>query len=276
MKVIEGIFERRLRKVVKLDEMQMGFMPGRGTTDAIFMMRQLLEKYEMAGRDLNMVFVDLEKVFDRVPREVIWWSLRRKGVLLREIKAIMEMYTNIETSVKVEYTRSESFDVIVGVHQGSILSPLLFVLVMDEVTKDIREGVVKEMLYADDIVLVGDYWEEVESRNTRWKEALQERGIKINVNKTKAFYTRRNFVRMQMRKYPCSVCGKEVGRNSEQSTKCQHWVHKKCFGVHGRLTKEKDFTCKKCIPSVLFEDEHKNDKFGWRQHRSGGQVFLPW
>ena len=76
-------------------------MPGRGTTDAIFIMRQLLEKYEMAGRDLYMVFVDLEKAFNRVPREVIWWSLRRKGVLEREIKAIMEMYTNIETSVKL-------------------------------------------------------------------------------------------------------------------------------------------------------------------------------
>ena len=49
MKVIERIFERRLQKVVKLDEMQMGFMPGRGTTDAIFIMRQLLEKYEMAA-----------------------------------------------------------------------------------------------------------------------------------------------------------------------------------------------------------------------------------
>ena len=138
--------------------MQMGFMPGRGTTDAIFLMRQLLEKYEMAGRDLNMVFVDFEKALDRVPREVIWWSLRRKGVLERKIKAIMEMYTNIETSVKVEYLRSESFDVKVGVQQGSILSPLLFALVMDEVTKDIREGVVKEMLYADDIVLIGDNW----------------------------------------------------------------------------------------------------------------------
>ena len=111
MKVIERIFERRLRKVVKLDEMQMGFMPGRGTMDAIFIMRQLLEKYEMAERDLYMVFVDLEKAFDRVPREVIWWSLWRKGVLEREIKAIMKMYTNIETSVKVEYMRSESFDV---------------------------------------------------------------------------------------------------------------------------------------------------------------------
>ena len=163
MKVIERIFERRLRKVVKLDEMQMGFMPGRGTTDATFIMRQLLEKYEMAGRDLYMVFVDLEKAFDHVPREVIWWSLRRKGVLEKDIKAIMEIHTNIEISVKVEYTRSESSDVKVGVHQGSILSPLLFALVMDEVTKDIRKGVVKEMLYADDIVLVGDNREEVES-----------------------------------------------------------------------------------------------------------------
>ena len=105
------------------------------------------------------------------------------------------MYTNIETSVKVEYTRLESFDGKVGVHQRSILSPLLFALVMDEVTKGIveciiREGVVKEMLYADDIILVGDNWEEVESRYTRWKKALQEKGMKINVNKTKVFYTK--------------------------------------------------------------------------------------
>ena len=56
-----------------------------------------------------MVFVNLEKALDRVPREVIWWSLRRKGVLEREIKVIVEMYTNFETSVKMEYTRSEPF-----------------------------------------------------------------------------------------------------------------------------------------------------------------------
>ena len=66
----------------------------------------------------------------------------------------------------MEYTKSEPFDVRVGANQGSILSPLLFALVMDEVTKDIRDGVVKEMLYADDLVLVGDNWKEVESRYT--------------------------------------------------------------------------------------------------------------
>ena len=84
IKVIEKIFERSLWKVVKLDEIQMGFMPGRGTTNAIFLMRQLLEKYEMAGRDLYLVFVDLEKAFDCLPRKVIWWLLRSKGVLGRE------------------------------------------------------------------------------------------------------------------------------------------------------------------------------------------------
>ena len=128
---------------------------------------------------------------------------------------------------------------------------------MDEATKDIREGVVKEMLYADDIVLVGDNWEEVESRYTQWKKALQEKEMKIKVNKTKAFYIRRNFVRMRMRKYLCSVCGKGMGRNSVQSTKCQHWVYKRCSGVRRSLTQEKDLTCKNCILGVLFEDEDK-------------------
>ena len=80
--------------------------------------------------------------------------------------------------------------------------------------------------------------------------------MKINVNKTKAFYTRRNFVRMQMQKYPCSVCGKGVGRNSVQCTKCQHWVHKRCSGVHGSLTRER-FYYQKMLPGVLFEDEDK-------------------
>jgi len=138
MKVIERIFVKRLRKVVDIDEMQMGFMPGKGTIDAIFIIRQMMEKYEAAGRNLFMVFVDLEKAFDRVPREIIWWSLSRKGVLEREIKVIMEMCEGIKTAVRLESVRSELFDVKVSVHQGSVLSLFFFAVVMDEVTKNIR------------------------------------------------------------------------------------------------------------------------------------------
>jgi len=55
-------------------------------------------------KKLCMVFVDMEKAFDRVPREVIWWALRRKGVMEREI---MEMYKNSKTLVRMDGERSD-------------------------------------------------------------------------------------------------------------------------------------------------------------------------
>ena len=78
MKVSERIFNKELKNVVKLDEVQMGLIPGRGTVDAIFMLRQIMGKYNMAASKLYIVFVDLEKAFNRVPRRVIWWALRKK------------------------------------------------------------------------------------------------------------------------------------------------------------------------------------------------------
>ena len=78
MRGIERVFERRLRKVVELAEMQISFMPG-STTNAISINRQLMENYEVDGRNLYTIFMNHKKAFDRVPREVIWWSLRKKG-----------------------------------------------------------------------------------------------------------------------------------------------------------------------------------------------------
>ena len=60
-KVIESVFERRTREKVKIDTMQFGFMPGKGTTDAIFTVRQMQEKYECKRKKLNFAFVDLKK-----------------------------------------------------------------------------------------------------------------------------------------------------------------------------------------------------------------------
>ena len=204
---------------MKLDEMQMGFVPGKGTTDAIFLVRQMMEKYDVAGKKLYLVFVDLEKAFDQVPRKVIWWALKRKGVLEREIRAIVKMYNCVETAVRMEDRRSKWFEVKVGVHQGSVLSPLLFAIVLDEITKDLREGIPKKYLYADGLVFHEDCWSEVERRSSKWKRALQEKGLKINVNKTKAFYTG-NIMINQSKVDPCAVCGKRVGNNSIKCEKC--------------------------------------------------------
>ena len=65
IKILERVIERKVRNVVKIDSMQFGFMAGKNTTDAIFIVRQLQEKY------LD-VFLDLEKAYERVPREVVW------------------------------------------------------------------------------------------------------------------------------------------------------------------------------------------------------------
>ena len=185
MKVVERVFESRLRKVLDIDGNQLGFMPGRGTIDGIFAVRQWMEKSRAVDKDLCMVFIDMEKAFDRVPREVIWWALRRKGVSEKLVRGVQEMYKDVATAVRLDGQHSEYFPVEVGVHQGSVLSPLLFAAIMDEATRDLEKGS-KSFLYADDIVLLGESWEEVGNRYREWKEALEGKGLKVNVQKTKA------------------------------------------------------------------------------------------
>ena len=83
-KVVERIFEKQLRKQVKINEMQMRFMPRKGTIYAIFLVREMMEKYMAKGRHFFMVFRDLEKSFDQIFRKVIGWVLQQKDVVERE------------------------------------------------------------------------------------------------------------------------------------------------------------------------------------------------
>ena len=78
MKVLDRIVDR-LRQFMSIDDSQFGFVPGRGTTDAIFVEKQLQE-YLAANKRLYMAFVDLEKAFDGVTRKIVWWALRKLGV----------------------------------------------------------------------------------------------------------------------------------------------------------------------------------------------------
>ena len=71
MKIVERVLERRIRELVNIDSMQFGFIPGRETTDALFVVRRIQEEYRDEKKKLYMCFVDIEKAFDRVP-----WSGR--------------------------------------------------------------------------------------------------------------------------------------------------------------------------------------------------------
>ena len=80
IKVVERISEYRIRQQIEVDDMQFGFMKSKGTTDAIFTVRQMKQNFRVEGKKLYFGFVDLGKAFDRIPREVIRWAMRKLGV----------------------------------------------------------------------------------------------------------------------------------------------------------------------------------------------------
>ena len=156
VKVFERILDGRLRQEVFIGRQQLGFMKGVGTVDGIFSLRQVMEKFREKQKTLHMVFIDLEKAYDRVPRQEVRRCLKERGVTEKYVKMIGETYRNVMTSVRSTVGMMNGFHVKVGLHQGSTLSPFLLNIVMDVLTEDVREKLPWCLLYADDIVLVAE------------------------------------------------------------------------------------------------------------------------
>ena len=106
----------------------------------------------------------LEKAFDRVPREVMSWAMRKLGVEEWLVSAVMSMYSGAKTVVRTVYGNSKSFEVKVGMQQGSALSPLLFVIVTEAISREFRVVLPWELLYADDLSVRAETEEELIKR----------------------------------------------------------------------------------------------------------------
>ena len=143
------------------------------------------EEYLVANKRLYMAFVDLEKAFDCVPQTVIWWGLRKLGVEEWIVRLVQGMYANALSRVCVGEGYSEEFEVKVSVHQGSVLNLLLFFIVLEALSHEFCSGVPWEDHYANDFVIIAESLEECVRRLLTWKEAMQEKGLRVNAEKTK-------------------------------------------------------------------------------------------
>uniref|UniRef100_A0A914VKP3 Reverse transcriptase domain-containing protein n=1 Tax=Plectus sambesii TaxID=2011161 RepID=A0A914VKP3_9BILA len=170
MKLWERVIDARLRAASKVAPNQFGFTPGRSTTDAIFTLRILIEKHREKRQPLHFAFIDMEKAYDRVPRDLIWWALRKKRIPEQYVRIIQDMYSKAQAAVRTCYGKSAAFPVTVGVHQGSALSPYLFIAVLNVICEDLLEPAPWTMLYADDIVLGSRDQRDLERKLQKWKD----------------------------------------------------------------------------------------------------------
>ena len=113
-------------------------MPGEGTTDAMFALRMLMEKYRESQRKLHCVFVDLEKAYDKIPREELWYCMRKSGIVEKYVQLVQDMYEESETVVRCAVGTIESCKVKVVLYRGLALSPFLFAMIMDRLTDEVR------------------------------------------------------------------------------------------------------------------------------------------
>ena len=110
------MIEKRIRQEAVVREHQFGFMPGRSITEAIHVLRRLIEKYRERKKDLHIVFIDLEKGYNNIPRCIIWESLEAKGVSRSHIEAIRDMCDGASTNIQTPIRITKSFPVRVGLH----------------------------------------------------------------------------------------------------------------------------------------------------------------
>ncbi|KAK3511279.1 hypothetical protein QTP70_034774, partial [Hemibagrus guttatus] len=127
---------------------------------------------------------DLEKAYDRVPREELWYCMRKSGVAEKYVRVVQDMYERSRTVVRCAVSHIKEFKVVVGLHQGSALSPFLFAIVMDQLSEEVRQESPWTMMFADDIMICSESREQVEENLERWRFALERRGMKVSRSKT--------------------------------------------------------------------------------------------
>ena len=142
----------------------------------------MVEKRLEVQDSVALRFVDLEKAFDIVPREMVMATLRWMGLPEAEVRMVEGTYEKTTARVVVGEGALEEFDVTIGLRQGSVVSPLLFIAVLDLISrKPVVKDAMKKLLYADDLALVANGKHEILEE---WNGLFTRHGLKLSLEKT--------------------------------------------------------------------------------------------
>ena len=242
-KVLTRIILERLKTALDkvLRDEQAGFRQDRSCTDHIATMRIIIEQSLEWQTPLYIVFVDFKKAFDSVDREVIWRLMHHYGFPPKYITLIKELYEDATCQVIHDGKLTERFSVQTGVRQGCLLSPTIFLMVVDWVMRQSTSGQgtgiqwtfmrqLEDLDFADDISLLSHKQQQAQEKLSRVAEEAKKTGLQINIGKTESMRVnnkQRNRLKLQQEEirevnkfvYLGSIVSKDGG--SDEDIKCR-------------------------------------------------------
>ena len=197
-KVFNNIINNRLNKFLvdnnKITKEQIGFKKKARTSDHIFVMNVLLQKYTKLKKKLYLCFVDFKKAYDSVWRRALMFKLLQTGIRGTFFKLIENMYEGGESSIKMDGLLSKEFTCESGVGQGDVISPNLFNIFINDLPQCLTKGedtprtgekYVNCLMYADDLVVMSLSIEDLQNQIDNLNKYCTEWGLEINKRKTK-------------------------------------------------------------------------------------------
>jgi hypothetical protein len=209
-KVFTKILGDRMHKWIVqkrlLSEFQAGFRRGYSTVDQVFTLNSIIQSRRNKNFPTYVAFIDFKKAFDRVPREALWYILSKKGISQRLLNLLKSMYDSSKYAVRLERNKiSPQFSSNVGVMQGCQLSPILFILFIEElvsyITKveDNNAPCIGELecpllLFADDVGIISTSIMGLRRMLQAANQFCLDFGMEVNVQKTKIVVFKRTSI----------------------------------------------------------------------------------
>ena len=191
------ILQSRLQQYMnrELPDVQAGFRKGRGTRHQITNIRWITEKAREFQKNIYFCFIDYVKAFDYVDQNKLWKILQEMGILDHLTCLLRNLYAGQEATVRTGHETTDWFQIGKGLRQGCILSPCLFNLYAEYIMRsagvdEAQAGIKKawrnisNLRFTDDMTLMAESEEELESLLMKVKEESEQVGLKLNIQKT--------------------------------------------------------------------------------------------
>lgn len=201
--IINDRISKELESKCFIKPEQAGFRKNHRTSDHIFVLKTIIDKYVLNsknGSKLFACFIDLKKAFDTVWHDGLFLKLQKAGICGKIYNIIKSMYNCSQSRVKCKHFMSDPIEITKGVHQGNVLSPLLFNIFINDLGDDmvdtdapmLHDSKISHLMYADDLLLLSTSETVLQHNISKVNEFCNRWGLSINVDKSKIMIFSKN------------------------------------------------------------------------------------